>query len=89
MLEECIYNSAKKLVDNKSETQLFNNLQKRVLERVYNESIKAISDLNNGYTIDTVSITIKDIIKELNDLTGRDYNEDIINAIFSDFCLGK
>ncbi|MDN5359137.1 MAG: tRNA modification GTPase [Thermotogaceae bacterium] len=89
VLEEFIYDSAKKLVDNKSETQLFNNLQKSVLERVYNDSNKAISDLINGFTIDTVSITIKDIIKELNDLTGRDYNEDIINAIFSDFCLGK
>ncbi|MFW5871674.1 MAG: tRNA uridine-5-carboxymethylaminomethyl(34) synthesis GTPase MnmE [bacterium] len=89
LLEEYIYQSAKKLVENKSETQLFNNLQKRVLERVYHDTLKAISDLTTGFTIDTVSITIRGIIKALNDLTGRDYNEDIINTIFSDFCLGK
>lgn len=89
ILEDYIYHSAKKLVDNKSDTQLFNNLQKNVLEHIYNDTIRAISDLMEGFTIDTVSITIIDIIKELNDLTGRDYNEDIIDAIFSDFCLGK
>ena len=89
ILEDYIYHSAKKLVDIKSDTQLFNNLQKNVLEHIYNDTIRAISDLMNGFTIDTVSITIIEIIKELNNLTGRDYNEDIINAIFSDFCLGK
>ena len=89
LLEDYIYHSAKKLVENKSDTQLFNNLQKHVLEGVFDNTLKALSDLENGFTIDTVSITIRGIIQELNDLTGRDYNEDIINAIFSDFCLGK
>ena len=88
-LEKYIYLSAKKLVEIKTENQLFNNLQKNILERVYNDTLKAISDLEMGYTIDTVSITIRDIIKSLNDLTGRDFNEDIIDTIFSDFCLGK
>lgn len=89
MLEKLIFLSAKKLVENKVETQLFNNLQKNVLEKVLLNTKKVISDLMQGFTIDTVSITIRDIIKDLNDLTGRDYNEDIINVIFSDFCLGK
>ncbi|HPE39977.1 MAG TPA: tRNA uridine-5-carboxymethylaminomethyl(34) synthesis GTPase MnmE [Bacteroidales bacterium] len=88
-LEEYIYRYAKKLVTTNNETQVFNKLQKSILESSYQDTIKAISDLRNGYTIDTVSITIRDIINTLNDLTGRDYNEDIINTIFSDFCLGK
>jgi len=88
-LEEYIYRSAKKLVATNNEAQVFNKLQKSILENSYQDTIKAVSDLKNGYTIDTVSITIRDIINTLNDLTGRDYNEDIINAIFSDFCLGK
>ncbi len=88
-LEEYIYQSAKKLVTTNNETQVFSKLQKNILESSYQDTVKAVSDLRNGYTIDTVSITIRDIINTLNDLTGRDYNEDIINAIFSDFCLGK
>jgi len=88
-LEEFIFRSAKKLVEIQSETVLFSNLQKNILEGIYTDTVKGIMDLKNGYTIDTISITIREIIKSLNALTGRDYNEDIISQIFSDFCLGK
>ena len=39
--------------------------------------------------IDIISINIKDIIDCLNSITGESTSEDIINDIFSKFCLGK
>ena len=40
-------------------------------------------------TIDIVAIGIKEILEDLGEITGNNVSEDIINKIFSKFCLGK
>ena len=45
--------------------------------------------LENNMPIDIVSIYIKDILECLGTITGETVSEDIINEIFSKFCLGK
>lgn len=61
-----------------------------------NQIDKAIKSVNNaiesnnaGLPIDIVSIPIKQILADLSAITGEDVSEDIINEIFSKFCLGK
>ncbi len=61
------------------------NQVKKALDSV-NE---AISCVNSGLPIDIVSIPIKQILLDLSLITGEDVSEDIINEIFSKFCLGK
>ena len=39
--------------------------------------------------LDIVAISIKDILEDLGNITGEIVSEDIINEIFSKFCLGK
>ena len=39
--------------------------------------------------IDIISIYIKQILDDLGEITGEVVTEDIINEIFSKFCLGK
>jgi len=39
--------------------------------------------------MDIVAIDIKDILESLGEITGEDVSENIINEIFSKFCLGK
>ena len=39
--------------------------------------------------LDIVTISIKNIISCMNEITGDNTSEDIINEIFSKFCLGK
>ena len=39
--------------------------------------------------LDIVAIYIKDILEALGNITGEVVTEDIINEIFSKFCLGK
>ena len=36
-----------------------------------------------------ISINIKEIIEDLSKITGENVTEDVINEIFSKFCLGK
>ena len=50
---------------------------------------EAIVSNESGLPIDIVSIPIKQILADLSAITGEDVSEDIINEIFSKFCLGK
>lgn len=43
----------------------------------------------NNLPIDIISISIKQSLEELGKITGQNVSEDIINEIFSKFCLGK
>ena len=50
---------------------------------------EAIGSVENNFPIDIISIPIKQILIDLSVITGEDVSEDIINEIFSKFCLGK
>ena len=58
-----------------------------------NKAINKIEEtretINNQMPIDIVAIHIKEILEALGAITGEEVSEDIINEIFSKFCLGK
>ena len=58
---------------------------KRVLERV--------TDIENGIKnqmpIDMIEIDIKEIWNELGEITGETYQDELLDQLFSQFCLGK
>ena len=57
------------------------------------KSIKNVEDariaLNQKMPLDIVTIFVKNIIGCMDEITGEIASEDIINEIFSKFCLGK
>ena len=57
------------------------------------EAIKSINEvkntINNNMPIDIIEIYLKQVLSDLGKITGDDISEDIINEIFSKFCLGK
>ena len=57
------------------------------------EAIKSIdevkSTIDKHMTIDIIEIYLKQVLADLGKITGDDISEDIINEIFSKFCLGK
>ena len=50
---------------------------------------KANEALNMNMPIDIITIYIKDVLEDLGAITGEVVSEDVINEIFSKFCLGK
>ena len=50
---------------------------------------EAINAINLNLPIDIISISIKQALEDLGKITGDNVGEDIINEIFSKFCLGK
>ena len=48
-----------------------------------------VNGINLGVTLDVVSIDLKNLWLALGEITGNNNNEEIINEIFSGFCVGK
>lgn len=61
------------------------NLISKAIENVN----RAQDTVNENMPIDIIAIFIKDILEDLGNITGEFVTEDIINEIFSKFCLGK
>ncbi len=61
------------------------NLVSKAIENI-NEAKKTLKD---NMPIDIVSINIKNVLENLNMITGEEVTEEIINEIFAKFCLGK
>ena len=54
------------------------------------KSINAVKDtIDNHMPVDIIEIYLKQVLTDLGKMTGDDISEDIINEIFSKFCLGK
>ena len=62
---------------------------KNQVDKAISSVQEAIASNDSGLPIDIVSIPIKQILSDLSAITGEDVSEDIINEIFSKFCLGK
>lgn len=57
------------------------------------KSIDALEQAKKGIEIkmpiDIVAVSLKEALEDLSEITGENVSEDIINNIFSKFCLGK
>ena len=62
---------------------------KRQIHKAIESISKTKESINQNMTIDIVAIGIKEILEDLGEITGNNVSEDIINKIFSKFCLGK
>ena len=61
------------------------NLISKAIENVK----KARNTVKDNMPIDIIAIFVKDILEDLGKITGEYVTDDIINEIFSKFCLGK
>lgn len=88
-LKELIYNT---VIDNKileSNLILTNQRHMVAVENAIDSLNKVIKALNNLTSLDLVSIDLKSAWLYLGEITGVTENEEIINSIFTKFCVGK
>ena len=75
---------------NSENSSIITNIRhKEAIVNAKSNILKVEETINSGIPIDIVAINLKDAIEELNKITGENVTEDIINEIFSKFCLGK
>lgn len=73
------------------ETQplLANKRQKLCVQRALEHINEALDGVNMGVTYDAVNVMVDSAIDELLALTGKKATEEVVNNIFSRFCVGK
>jgi tRNA modification GTPase len=59
------------------------------LKHAHNDLETAGKTLQQGLSLEFAAIDVKKALQILGELTGEVFNEDILNAIFSKFCIGK
>ena len=72
-----------------NETIITNERHKNLIKKAITNLNKAKESLNKNMPIDIIAISLKDMLSNLGEITGEEASEEIINEIFSRFCLGK
>ena len=68
----------------------FNDVRElEILNRIKSHLEEANQTLKFSTDIDLISIDLRSALQSLDELTGESVDEDIINEIFSKFCIGK
>ena len=76
-------------IENNDMTYLNNARSIALLKEALNSVENAIKNIQNAFPIDIVEIDIKESCTKLNEILGENYNENLLNELFSNFCLGK
>lgn len=71
------------------EVMITNTRHKEALIRTKESLTSSIAALENTFAIDLASIDLRNAWKSLGEINGDTVEEDIIDTIFSKFCLGK
>ena len=73
-----------------NEGEVITNIRhKNQIQMALNSLEETRNTILNNMPIDIIEIYLKQILSDLGKITGDDISEDIINEIFSKFCLGK
>jgi len=71
-------------------TSIITNIRHKQAIKQAKDSIKQAKEvIANMMPVDITAIYFKQAVEEINKITGEDVTDDIINEIFSKFCLGK
>ena len=70
-------------------TYISNAREISLLKKAKSLSNNLVKSLDDGIPIDMLEIDIKNIIDLLGEVTGESYDDELVDRIFKNFCLGK
>lgn len=74
---------------NKDVTYMSNVRQIDLLKKALDSIENAVNNLSKGMPVSIIEIDIKNAWKYLGEITGETYQDELIDTLFSNFCLGK
>ncbi|MGC8683720.1 MAG: tRNA uridine-5-carboxymethylaminomethyl(34) synthesis GTPase MnmE [Athalassotoga sp.] len=74
---------------NSSQSVLIAQRQYSIVKNSIQELKEAVEAKSFGYPIDVIAVNIRNAITQFDLLTGRVYVDDLLDKIFSNFCVGK
>jgi tRNA modification GTPase len=89
-LKETIFNSCLKDWKEEREGVVVTNLRhKHAIEDARKSLDNAVNAMEGNQPIEIIAIELRDSLDKLGEIVGAVTTEDILNRIFSDFCIGK
>ena len=76
-------------INNSDMTYISNAREISLLKKAKKSSDNLVKSLEDNIPIDMLEIDIKNIIDYLGEITGDSYDNELIDRLFSNFCLGK
>jgi tRNA modification GTPase len=89
VLEEAVFKTVYKKGINKEDIIFLERTQKTILEKVTENIFRASQFIESGYPLDFLNLSLKEALYDLGRLSGEVFCEEIIESIFSNFCIGK
>ena len=91
---EDLYNEIEKMfhfseINFDNDILITNERHKDLIRLAIEHLDNAENSLNAGMPIDIIAISLKNVLEDLGKITGEEATEEIIDEIFSKFCLGK
>lgn len=66
-----------------------NQRQFKAVQKANECLLEAIDSIQAGITLDTVGFLLETSVQALNDITGENVSQEVIDEVFSRFCVGK
>ena len=70
-------------------TYITNARHKALIEIALNYLNSALENIANGYSVDMLEIDIRACWDNLGEIIGETYKDELLDELFSNFCLGK
>ncbi|MCK5492257.1 MAG: GTP-binding protein, partial [Candidatus Omnitrophica bacterium] len=87
--EEEIYKMVHKSGIEPDDIIFMNHYQRQILNDVFLEIEETRKFIKDGYTVDFISLSLKECLDDLGKISGEVFSEEILEGIFSSFCIGK
>jgi len=88
-LEQTVYDSVYKKGINREDIVFLSQQQRKILDSIDIKIKEAKEYLDKGYTIDFINLLLGQCLNDIGRLTGEVFSEDVLESIFSQFCIGK
>ena len=78
-------------LDKLEETEAFlsNNRQLNCATKALDILVKISSNLEKDIPLDLIEIDLREVLTELGTITGEVYDEELLDTLFENFCVGK
>ncbi len=76
-------------LDRREDVFLLNIREKDLLQRARQALERTLADAREGATSDLLAVGLEEVLEILGELTGENLTEEVLDRIFSAFCVGK
>lgn len=88
-LEKIIFDTVYRQGLNRQDIIFLSRYQRDILVKIKDSLVQAADLFNKGYTVDFISLLVRECLDNLGKLTGEILSEEVMENIFSRFCIGK